>query len=129
MHRYLLLVLLLAVVSCSAAPQGGRASHWSGPVGQIETTFNQAVAAYQKDDRETATRLAQDAYFDIFESSGMETAIRQDISARRASELEFAFGKVRQRIRTGAQPSDVRQSVSEVMALLREDAARLPGSG
>ena len=130
-HRgaILVLILLLAVVSCTAAPEGGGASKWDRPVSKIEDTLNRALVAHEKGDRETATQLAKDAYFEVFESSGMETAIRISISARRASEVEFAFTDVRRVIRTGAGTSEARQATSALMALLREDAARLGGSG
>lgn len=125
----LLLVLLLAVVSCTAAPEGGKASKWDRPVSKIEDTLNRALAASEKGDREAATQLSKDAYFDVFESSGMEAAMRLGISARRASEVEFAFTDVRKLIRNGTNPSEIRQAVSKLMTMLREDAARLGGSG
>src|SRR3990170_5697051 len=125
----LLLVLLLAVVSCTVAPDRGGASRWDRPVSRIEDTLNRALVAREKGDQETATQLAKDAYFEVFESSGMEAAMRLGISARRASEVEFAFTDMRRLIRTGASPTEVRQANSRLMAMLRADAALLGGNG
>lgn len=124
-----LFVLLLAAVSCAVAPQGGGASRWDQSVSKVEDTLNQALAAYERGDQATAKELASDAYFDVFESSGMEPAIRLGISSRRNSEVEFAFADVRRLIASGAKPAEVRQAVATLMAMLREDAARLGGSG
>ncbi|MBI2954126.1 MAG: FTR1 family iron permease [Chloroflexi bacterium] len=123
------LALLLVAVSCVPAPASGGASRWDRPVSGIEDALNRAAAAYEKGDREAATQLAKDAYFEVFESSGMETAIRLNISSRRAFDVEQGFTRVRQLLRMEASPAEVRQGVSRVMALLREDAARLGGNG
>lgn len=121
----LLALLLLASVSCVALPQGGSASNWGPAVKNIEDTLNKAVAAYERGDQGTANQLAKDAYFDVFESSGLETAIRLSISAQRAFEVEYGFTEVNQALRSGARPAEVRLRVADLMAMIRQDAARL----
>lgn len=94
---------------------------------KIESTLNQAVAAYERGDQEKAKQLAKDAYFDVFESSGMETAIRLSISSRRAFEVEYGFTEVNQLLRSGATATRVRQQMVVLVGMLREDAGRIGG--
>ncbi|MBI2850001.1 MAG: FTR1 family iron permease [Chloroflexi bacterium] len=122
-------VLGLVLTACTAQPQGGNTSRWDSSVAKIEATLDQAVSAYERGDVEIAKQVAKDAYFDVFESSGMETAIRLDISSARAFEVEYGFTEVNQLLRSGASPAEVKQQVGELMGMLREDAGRLGGGG
>ncbi|MBI4296850.1 MAG: FTR1 family protein, partial [Chloroflexi bacterium] len=124
----LLLLLALTLTSCSGQPQASGSSRWDKPVTSIEATFNQALSAYERGQMEQAKQSAKDAYFEVFESSGMETAIRLGISSKRAFEVEYAFTEVNQLLRSGASTSEVRRQVADLMAMLREDASRLQGS-
>ena len=123
----LLGVLLLA--SCTAQSQASSsASRWDSSVDRMEDTLNQALSAYEKGQLEESKQLAKDAYFDVFESSGLETAIRLRISSRRAFEVENGFTEINKLLRSGAEPSEVRQQIGETMAMIREDTARLAAS-
>ncbi|MDP2729324.1 MAG: FTR1 family protein [Dehalococcoidales bacterium] len=131
-NRNLILMVLLSLAAiflaaCVATPQGNGSS-WDKPVAEMEDTLNRAVAAYEKGDTVTARQLAKDAYFDVFESSGLETAIRLSISSRRAFEVEYGFTEVNQLIRKEASAAEVKQAVTELMVMIREDASRLGGS-
>lgn len=124
----LLFLLVLSASACVAPPQGGGGGRWDQTAAKIQDTLNQALSAYERGDQATAQQRAKDAYFDVFESSGLETAIRLSISAQRAFEVEYGFTQVNQLLRSGAKPDAVRQQVAELMALIRENTARLGGS-
>lgn len=122
-----LMVAALTLFACAAAPGGGNVSRWDAPVAKIEGVLKQAVDAYEKGNREQAEQLAKDAYFDAFESSGLETAIRLRISSKRAFEVENGFSEINQLLRSGAEASKVKQQIAETMGLIREDVGRLEG--
>lgn len=122
----LLLLVVLLPTSCVATSQVSGSS-WDKPVAEIEDTLNRALAAYEKGDMKTANQLAKDVYYDVFESSGLETAIRLSISSRRAFEVEYGFTEVSQLIRGGASAAEVQQVISELMAMIREDVGQLGG--
>ena len=121
--------LLLALLSTACVTAPGRAGSWDQAVANIEDALSGSVAAYERGDQEKARQLAKDAYFDVFESSGMETAIRLSISSRRAFEVEYAFTEVSQLMRSGAGGPEVRARVATLTAMLREDASRLGEGG
>ncbi len=120
------LLLTLLFTSCQATPQSGGAS-WDKPAADIENTLNRALSAYEQGDMTTATQLAKDAYYDVFESSGLETAIRLNLSSRRAFEVEYGFTEVNQLIRRGASAAEVQQAVTDLMGMIYQDAGRLSG--
>lgn len=117
----------LLLAACTAPLQSIAGSQWDGSVGRIEATLNQALTAYESGQIEQAKQLAKDAYFDVFESSGMETAIRLQISARRAFEVEYGFTEVSQLLRSGAGADEVRGKVAGLIGMLRADASQLGG--
>ncbi|MBI2852647.1 MAG: FTR1 family iron permease [Chloroflexi bacterium] len=117
--------ITLALASC--APLDGRTSRWDAPVERIEGILMQAVSAYEKGDKQEAMQLAKDAYFDAFESSGLEAAIRLSISSKRAFEVEYGFTGLNQLIRSDADAIRVRQQVDQLMGMIREDVGRLEG--
>ncbi len=122
----LVLLILLPTSACATSPQAsGR--DWELAVTKIEEVLNRALTAYEKGDNATAKQLANDAYFDVFESSGLETAIRLGISSSRAFEVEYGFTEVNQLMRRGASATEVRSAVDDLMALVREDAQRVGG--
>ncbi|MBI2851691.1 MAG: hypothetical protein HYX84_01110 [Chloroflexi bacterium] len=71
---------------------------------KIETTLKQTGAAYERQDRKQALQLVKDAYFNVFESSEVETAIRLSISSKRIFEVEYGFTETYQLLRSSFAP-------------------------
>lgn len=117
-------ILGLLAVSCIPVPQTG-GGDWDESADEIGTVLDQAVAAHREGDQERASKLAKDAYFEVFESSGMEAAIRLGISSQRAFEVEYQFAEVRKQIRNGATATVVKGEVDQLMSMVRKDANRL----
>lgn len=122
----LVMLVLLPTSACATSPQAN-AGDWEQAVTKIEEVLNRSLTAYEKGDVATAKQLAKDAYFDVFESSGLETAIRRSISSSRAFEVEYGFTEVSQLMRRDASATEVRQAVDNLMAMVREDAKRVGG--
>ncbi|WP_298643226.1 FTR1 family protein [uncultured Cardiobacterium sp.] len=66
---------------------------WAAVRAELFTALGEAKAAYQAGDAKKAAGMVQDAYFDIFEASGMENAIgARDVNFK--TELEGHFTKL-----------------------------------
>ncbi|MBI2192151.1 MAG: FTR1 family protein [Planctomycetes bacterium] len=106
---------------------------WEKVVREIGATLDESVAEATAGRAERACKLASDAYFAYFEGHGMETAIRQNISARRVFELEEMFGEIRRKAASGAlgQAPAARLGAleAELMGELRSDARELVALG
>lgn len=112
-------------------------AHMDPPVGAgfaaavtgIEATLQHALHAARQGDVEQAKKLGSDAYFIHFEAGGLETAIRQNISGRRAFELEELFAETRNSLRDVAQgtaaPERAQAHIVSLVAEVSRDATSL----
>ena len=125
------LLLLLLIPS----PSMGKENPWLPVTERISKVLDDVSSAYEKGKIRDAKSYLTDAYFGIFEATGMEGAIRTGISARRAYEVESMFGDIRKAINRKAPASEVKDLVEDLKRALREDAERLyrfgilPGEG
>ncbi len=115
--------LLAAAVALGAT--GPSAIPWLDAVRDVSSALDRAVRAYEANDLPGAQDLASEAYFGAFEERGMEVAIRREISARRARELERMFGEIRQAIGKGEPALRVRQRITILREALDHDAREL----
>lgn len=120
------LVLIIALFAAGVAQAGGNS--WGKVIAEIDSNLQKAVAAYSSSDVTKAKEMVNEAYFGPFESGGMETAVRMNISSKRAFLLEYEFTKLKKLMDSGASVADVKVAVSGLMKMLREDAAKLGGT-
>lgn len=118
----LLFMFLLPGLSFAAGPD------WTRVVNEIETTLQEALTVYAHGEVDQAKKMVQDAYFGPYESGQMEKAIKFNISAKRNALIEDEFYQIRKLMTTEAPPSVIKQRISGLVAMLREDAAKLGGS-
>jgi len=115
------LLLALTISPLAAAP----ASRLPDIARQVSALLGEAARAYEAKDAEAAKDLVNDAYFGPFEEGGMEVAIRQEISARRARELEKMFNEIRQAMGRGEGVGRIRTRIRALEQALDEDAREL----
>ncbi|EHM54607.1 FTR1 family iron permease [Cardiobacterium valvarum] len=82
-----------AAAADDAAATADSGKDWTAVRGELFTALGGAKAAYQAGDTKKAVSQVQDAYFDIFEASGMENAIGARDTAFK-TELEGHFTKL-----------------------------------
>ena len=109
-NRITRLLLLVAVVA-PAAPDASPAL-WPDVVREVSGVLERAAKAYEANDPKGAQELVGEAYFGAFEERGMEAAVRREISARRARDLEKMFGEIRRAIGTGEPAPGVRRRIT-----------------
>ncbi len=115
-----MLVFLLPVMPVQAA-------EWGQAVVQIRSDLDRAVALYTQGNPEAASAAVNDAYFGVYEKTGMEAAVRLYISARRAALEEYAFSQLKLLMKQGAPPAQVRQAKDQLLQDLQADATTLGG--
>ena len=112
---------------------------WLSVVRDIQESLGKIPAAYSAGKGEEAKSYITDAYFGIFEhamigeisgerfefKAGMEQAIRMNISAKRAFELESMFGDIRKAINRKADVSEIEGMTKALVEALEKDAGEL----
>ena len=116
---------LLLVLSATVVSAGAQTSPWPNIARQVSELLERAAKAYEAKDTEKARDLVSEAYFGPFEEQGMEVAIRREISARRARELEKMFNEIRQAMGSGEGAGRVRERIRALEQALDEDAREL----
>ncbi len=121
--------LLLGLSAAAAAAVEAAPPPWPDVARQVSGLLDDATRAYEAGSPEKAKDLVTEAYFGPFEARGMEIAIRQQISARRARTLEKMFVEIRQAIGSGEPAGAVRERVAALERALDHDAQALVRAG
>lgn len=87
----------------AAAPQ---ARDWTKAGGELKLAFAEAARRYGRGEADQAVQAVQDAYFDLFEASGLEAAIGARDAAAKA-EIEAGFGLVIAKMRGRAPAAEL----------------------
>ncbi|KAI7248498.1 hypothetical protein KC345_g11855, partial [Hortaea werneckii] len=103
-------------------------ANWRKVVDQIEDTLQQALTTYEKGDLTEAKNQVNDAYYGPYEAGQMEKAVKYSISSKRNAIIEEEFRLIRKSMTAGASKAAVNQQMSELVDMLREDAATLSKS-
>ncbi|MHB8829141.1 MAG: FTR1 family iron permease [Syntrophales bacterium] len=101
----------------AARDQGGQ--YWSQVTVTLFKQLGEAIALYEKGEAKNAVILVQEAYFDVFEASGMEKKIGARDGNFKAK-IEGHFSKLASQMKGGAPMEKIR----EVLAAMRQDLAR-----
>ncbi|MDP3947676.1 MAG: FTR1 family protein, partial [bacterium] len=88
---------------------------WTQVTAHLFSEMDKALALYVKGDREGAAGLVQDAYFDIFEKSGMEAKIGA-VDAGSKAKLEGHFSRIVGQMKKGASPEEIRETLKGMNA-------------
>lgn len=125
--RIILMAFLFAPLMCSTSFAGDMS--WTKVADEIEAVLHTATEAYAQGRAAEAKAAVSGAYFDLFEGSGMETAVSVHISDKRKAELEGMFGAVRSAMAAGKPRDYVDSGIKKLSSALHEDAARLSAKG
>ncbi|MCL6459687.1 MAG: FTR1 family iron permease [Gorillibacterium sp.] len=122
-----MLVILLFVLIIPGQAHAAD-SNWRKVVNEIEDTLQQALETYDKGDVVEAKTQVNNAYYGPYESGQMEKAVKYNISSKRNAIIEEEFRLIRKSMTAGTPKAEVSQQISELVDMLREDAATLSKS-
>lgn len=115
----------LAVCALLAAAGPALAGdYWRGVAAETDAAVGEARRAFAASDQTAALAAVTTAYFGKFEGLKMEAAIRKEIGAKRAFQVEKLFGDLRKAIKA-ADAAAVTAISNDLGAALAEDAAKL----
>ncbi|MCF6094399.1 FTR1 family iron permease [Microaerobacter geothermalis] len=108
--------------------QAFAAASWNQVVDEISGILDEALIFYEQGNVTEGKNKVNDAYFGPFEGDEMEKAVRINISAKRAFELEDRFSEIKKLMDKGAPSSEIVAVMNELNEMLRQDAAVLTRS-
>lgn len=118
----------------AAQPEGGAAAaddvpdaNWASVVNQINQAIAAAIAQYGQGQAKPAIMAVQDAYFDLFEASGMENKVGSRDAAFK-SQLEGYFTRLVSQMSAG-QPVEQLQTQADAMRQALANAVDMLGDG
>lgn len=115
--------LFAALLSFPALPAMA-AGHWQNQAESVIHGLDAAEAAFSGGDIEGAKRLVTETYFKTFEDSKLEAAIRKQIGAKRASEIEKSFSTLRKAV-TAKDAAQVKAVAQSLRTAVTTDAGKL----
>jgi len=110
-----------------SAEEGAIEKDWTKVTYELFSEIEKAISLYESGDKKSALNLVQDAYFDVFEASGMEAKI----GARDAdfkAKLEGHFSMIVGLMKSGSSVNEIKAKM-DPMRLDFEKAAALLGKG
>ncbi len=115
------------VVAPSQGDDATADADWQKVTNEIDKAVNAAIAQYASGDAKGAMMAIQDAYFDLFEASGMENKIGSRDSAFK-TRIEGYFTRMVSQIKAG-QPLDTVKEQSQSLQTDLATAVEMLGTG
>ena len=106
---------------------GKGARTWSEVAEEMGDILDKALAAYEHGDGAKGAGYVNDAYYQYYEKLGFEKNVMNAISGGRVSQVEYQFKESRQAMNNGEPIKQASQYVTDLKAMLVEDAATLDG--
>ncbi|EPI43083.1 FTR1 family iron permease [Gardnerella vaginalis] len=105
---------------------------WSQVAREMNVILDKSVATYKsakgnQSQVATAVDLINEAYYQYYEKLGFEKNVMNAISGSRVSTVEYQFKECRQAMNNGKTVEQAKKFVTDLKAMLIEDAAKLDG--
>ena len=120
--KFLVMTLFLTLSPSMSYPSE---TNWVSVAEEVGSKLREGQTLYEAGNAAAAKGKVTDAYFEVFEEKGMETAVSLHISEERKTELESIFGSIRSAMNAGAPPSEIREKIDILTAALVENAKKL----
>ncbi|MDQ0204012.1 FTR1 family iron permease [Pectinatus haikarae] len=126
MKKIVMLLAMLIVFSASLPAQA--APKWEQVGQHIEQAMAEALDIYDSGDSEGAKNAVNDIYYGIYEKDGLETAIRNTVSAKNANLTEYQFSKLKKLMLQGADGAQVKDAADTLVKMVNADVQSLKGA-
>ncbi|GHU96576.1 hypothetical protein AGMMS49974_11180 [Deltaproteobacteria bacterium] len=124
---FLTVSLLLFGLSWTNAASATQYSTWNAIVAEMTVVLNSSYKIYLTGNIAQSKEMVNKAYFDFYETLGVERAVLSYVSGKRASIVEYRFAEVKRLMTEQAANRDVRLSLDTLITMLKEDADQLDG--
>ena len=117
--------IIVSIFLFTASPLFAADTDWAQVADEIQTELDSSVEAYKEGRAKEAKATVSNAYFNLFEASGMEGAVSVHISDKRKTEVEGLFGAMRGAIAKGKPLVEVTKKKELLVAAVKYDAWKL----
>ena len=124
--KFLAMTLILTLSPSMSYPSE---TNWVSGADEVGNTLKEGQALYEAGNMQGAKGKVTDAYFEVFEGKGMETAVRRFISLRKATELEKGFADIRKAIHGGVPAGKIKEQTLSLIEALKSAANELDRKG
>ncbi len=122
----LLVVFCLGIIGpMLSAPAQADEKDWSAVGDQMVAVIDQIPGQYQAQDQEGVERSIRQAYYEIYQVSGLEAQINHRLGDERADAFVAQLLSVRDLTRGAAPQAEVEAAVTATTQMLRDDIAEL----
>lgn len=128
LRRASLLFVLLALVAMApflSAAAHATAEKWDAAVAEMEAKINQIPVQYADGDQEGVETSIRQAYYEVYQVSGLEAEIDHRLGKERNDEFVSQLLSLRDLTREGSSQDLVEEKVAGTIGLLRTDVAEL----
>lgn len=108
----------------AAEPQNNSTQNWQQVAAEVNQGIQQALQHYQQGKRDEAIMAVQDTYFDVFESSGMESSIGSRDSNLKTT-LEGFFTRLVGQMKAQQSPEQLQQQADGLAQQLQSAVSLL----
>ena len=121
--------LMLMLVGALSSMPAQAAQDWMQSYHHIETMLGKAEEAYAVGDKEGAKKIVNDSYYGVYETDGLEKAIRTTISSKNANLTEYQYSKLKKAIRDDAGIAAVKAEKDQLLSMMKSDISTLDSKG
>lgn len=121
--------LMLMLVGALSSMPAQAAQDWMQSYHHIETMLGKAEEAYAAGDKEGAKKIVNDSYYGVYETDGLEKAIRTTISSKNANLTEYQYSKLKKAIRDDAGIAAVKAEKDQLLSMMKSDISTLDSKG
>lgn len=127
MKRFFLAIMAALLL---VLPSGAEAAQtWQQVHDHIAESMEGVYAIYESGNAEGAKDAVNDIYYGIYEKDGLESAVRNGISAKSANLTEYQFYELKKAIRAGEPPEQIRAEGAKLLEMVQVEVTTLENEG
>lgn len=129
LKKILCIITAILLSTFLSAMPAEAAQNWMQSYNHIEKMINEAIDTYKAGDIEGAKKLVNDSYYGVYETDGLEKAIRTTISSKNANITEYQYSKLKRAIRDNEGEEAVRKEATALLTMMKTDIGTLDNKG
>ncbi len=110
-------------------PTAYAAQTWTQVYEHIESDMQRVLNLYESGDAEGAKNAVNDIYYGIYEKDGLESAVRNGISAKSANLTEYQFYNLKKSIRNSESQEAVKAHADKLLEMINIEVTTLETAG
>ena len=118
-------LVMAVILTLSPSMSYANETNWVSVADEVGNKLKEGQALYEAGDTSRGKGTVTDAYFEVFEGKGMETAVKLHLSEKRGYELEAMFGNIRKGIDRKTSLTELAGITDSLVKALKDDAGKM----